>query len=347
MITTSLCMIVKNEEKVLARCLDSLEGLFDEIIIVDTGSTDSTKDIALKYTDNVYDFQWIDDFSAARNFAFSKCTKEYIYSADADEILDEVNYQKFKLLKETLVPEIEIVQMWYVNTHEFATTENFEKERRPKLYKRLRNFTWIDPIHESVNLNPVLYDSDIEIIHKPLNSHSKRDFHVFIKALERGEGISPKLHRMYADELLISGELSDYEEAENYFVSSIYDTNLDQDNITRSYCVLTKLYRLKGVDSQFFKYALKNIVIKPCSEICYELGLYYQELGDYDEACMWYQNAISETVPISDATSNNKKPLEKMAECYEAMAEINEFMREHLLEEASELRKKISEISLY
>ena len=65
MVEISLCMIVKNEEKVLARCLDSIVGLMDEIIIVDTGSSDKTKEIARKYTDNIYDFEWIDDFAPA------------------------------------------------------------------------------------------------------------------------------------------------------------------------------------------------------------------------------------------------------------------------------------------
>ena len=88
MITISLCMIVKNEERVLKRCLDSVRDLVDEIIIVDTGSTDATKRIAAGYTDKIYDFTWIDDFSAARNFAFSKATKEYIYSAEIGEGLD-------------------------------------------------------------------------------------------------------------------------------------------------------------------------------------------------------------------------------------------------------------------
>ena len=78
MITISLCMIVKNEERILARCLDSVKDLVDEIIIVDTGSADATKRIAAEYTDKIYDFTWIDDFSAARNFAFSKASKEYI-----------------------------------------------------------------------------------------------------------------------------------------------------------------------------------------------------------------------------------------------------------------------------
>ena len=65
MITLSLCMIVKDEEQVLARCLDSVRDVFDEIVIVDTGSTDQTKQIAERYTQNIYDFNWNDDFSAA------------------------------------------------------------------------------------------------------------------------------------------------------------------------------------------------------------------------------------------------------------------------------------------
>lgn len=62
-------MIVKNEEEVLRQCLDSVNNLCEEIIIVDTGSTDKTKEIAREYTDKIIDFKWIDDFSAARNIA--------------------------------------------------------------------------------------------------------------------------------------------------------------------------------------------------------------------------------------------------------------------------------------
>ena len=179
MITISLCMIVKNEEAVLARCLDSLRGLMDEIIIVDTGSTDNTKEIALKYTDKVYDFSWCDDFAAARNFSFSKATMEYIYAPDADEVLDEVNRRRFAMLKAAMLTDIEIVTMKYITPDEFNTVQNANCDIRPKLYKRLRTFSWINPVHETVRLDPIIYDSDIEIKHLPQGMHGKRDFTIF------------------------------------------------------------------------------------------------------------------------------------------------------------------------
>lgn len=70
MIEISLCMIVKNEEKILARCLDSVADLVDEIVIVDTGSTDATKKIAANYTDKIYDFTWDDEFFGSAEFCF-------------------------------------------------------------------------------------------------------------------------------------------------------------------------------------------------------------------------------------------------------------------------------------
>ena len=146
MISISMCMIVKNEQDILARCLDSYAGTYDELIIIDTGSTDNTKEIAAHYTDKIYDFEWINDFSAARNFAFSKAECDYIFSADADEVLDDTNNYALRELKHVLLPEIDIVQMYYVNASEYNSVYNAHKELRPKLFKRLRPFTWISPI---------------------------------------------------------------------------------------------------------------------------------------------------------------------------------------------------------
>lgn len=99
----SACLIVKNEEKYLQRCLESIYQYVDEIIITDTGSTDKTLEIAKKYTDKIYFFEWINDFAAARNFCQSHAKSEYILRIDADEyfhqkdiirLIDEINLRK-------------------------------------------------------------------------------------------------------------------------------------------------------------------------------------------------------------------------------------------------------------
>ncbi len=81
----SACVIAKNEEKNLAKCLASLKGYADEIIVTDTGSTDGTRQVAAHFGARVYDFAWRDDFSAAKNFTKGKATGEWIVFLDADE----------------------------------------------------------------------------------------------------------------------------------------------------------------------------------------------------------------------------------------------------------------------
>lgn len=83
--TLSLVMIVKNEEAVLNRCLNSVKGIVDEIIVVDTGSTDRTKEIALSYDAKIYDYEWNDHFAEARNFALALSTSDWNLVLDADE----------------------------------------------------------------------------------------------------------------------------------------------------------------------------------------------------------------------------------------------------------------------
>ena len=175
MITISVCMIVKNEADKLDTCLKSLVPIADEIIVVDTGSSDSTKEIARKYTDKVSDYTWTGSFSDARNHAFSLATCDYIYSADADEELDKENIDKFVALKQVLDTDIDIVQMYYCNQLQNNTIYSFDRELRPKLYKRLRPFVWEETIHEAVRLQPRVYDSDIDIIHRPGEGHAARD----------------------------------------------------------------------------------------------------------------------------------------------------------------------------
>lgn len=319
MITVSLCMIVKNEEQILKRCLDSLAGLMDEIIIVDTGSTDATKEIAAKYTDQVYDFVWVNDFAAARNFAFSKANMEYIYSADADEVLDEKNRTAFLQLKQTLLPEIEIVQMYYANQLSHGTIYNYDRELRPKLFKRNRTFRWQGAIHEQVGITTVIYDSEIEICHMPRNSHKDRDLAAFKRLVEAGEVLDKRLHNIYAKELFISGEDKDFLAAREFFRASCVDQARGDDELKEAACVAARAARIAGDVADFFKYAMKVIACDGCAEICCELGEYYRQIGDYDEAVVWFYNAAYETECILNVRCGGEIPLTGLADCYRAL----------------------------
>ena len=125
-LTLSLCMITKNEEQFLEQCLNSVKELVDEIIIVDTGSTDKTKEIASKFTDKIYDFQWCDDFSAARNESLKYATQDWILVLDADEVISKEDYQK---IKELIQPEIQPEASAYtlIQRNYFQSEDNFGK----------------------------------------------------------------------------------------------------------------------------------------------------------------------------------------------------------------------------
>lgn len=319
MITISLCMIVKNEEKILARCLDSVADLADEIIIADTGSTDATKEIARRYTEHVFDFPWVDDFSAARNFVFSKATMEYIYSADADEVLSPENREKFRLLKETLLPEIEIVQMKYANQLQYGTVYNYDEEYRPKLFKRKRDFVWEEPIHETVRLSPVIYDSDIVITHLPGESHAKRDLESFHRHCVNGYRLSKRLHGLYARELMLAGDGEDFARAADIFFASAADNTRDSEEMAQACCVAAKAARLAGDTVTFFKYTSKVIAEEACSEICCEMGHFYEDNADWEEAAVWYYNAVYETSPILNLQAGGRESLEGLIRCYEQL----------------------------
>lgn len=84
----SVCIIARNEEKNIERCLSALSGLGWELVVVDTGSSDRTREIVKKFTDKLYDFPWCDDFSAAKNYAVSKAEHDWVMVVDSDEFLE-------------------------------------------------------------------------------------------------------------------------------------------------------------------------------------------------------------------------------------------------------------------
>jgi glycosyltransferase involved in cell wall biosynthesis len=145
--TISLALIAKNEEKNLPRLLDSVKDCFDQIVLVDTGSTDKTKEIAEKYNCDVFDFEWINDFSAARNFAFSKATKDFVMWLDCDDELK--GREEFIQWRDHAMS---YVDMWLA-TYNYAV----DKDKNPivsfvreRVFKRSLNPKWKYPLHEGI-----------------------------------------------------------------------------------------------------------------------------------------------------------------------------------------------------
>jgi len=180
----SVVMIVKNEEEMLARCLDSVKQA-DEIIICDTGSEDKTIEIAKKYTDKVFtDFVWCDDFAKARNHALSKATGDYILSIDADEYLhnwDEVR----KVAEESEKKGFLAVDVKMI--HERGTIHYF-----PRFFKRCPQVWWEGAVHNHVCFSPANRRQDtfgnIEITYGYSPAHTKdpnRSLRILLKEVER------------------------------------------------------------------------------------------------------------------------------------------------------------------
>lgn len=136
----SIALIVKDEAKILEKCLESIKEA-DEIVVVDTGSTDDTIEIAKKYTDKIYNFKWCDDFSKARNFAKDKCTGDWILSIDADhQLLTPISEVK-KVIEKTDKRVLNIKSKSGNNWH-----------YRAVLFKNDKDIKWVGKVHENLNV---------------------------------------------------------------------------------------------------------------------------------------------------------------------------------------------------
>ncbi|TCZ76853.1 glycosyltransferase [Paenibacillus albiflavus] len=162
----SLCMIVKDEERVLARCLDSVKGLVDEIIIVDTGSTDRTKEIASKYTDHVYDYTWSNDFAAARNESIRRATSEWILVLDADEYVQQAGIESLRtyLINKTPSPYT-VLMVPIINYLGSANVDDSIVEATvARVFKAGLGTHYTKPIHEQITN----HDHRLQFVQYPL-----------------------------------------------------------------------------------------------------------------------------------------------------------------------------------
>jgi tetratricopeptide (TPR) repeat protein len=174
--TVSLCMIVKNEEKHLARCLKSVKPVVHEIVVVDTGSTDRTREISRAFGARVLDFDWVDDFSKARNFSLAQAFGDWIFILDADEVLSPRSHAAFRSLVRNpqLGPTAYSFRTrnythhsstfgWTANRREFYEEEGsgWFPSDKVRLFPKHARIRFANPVHELVE--PCLLEMGIDI----------------------------------------------------------------------------------------------------------------------------------------------------------------------------------------
>ncbi|MGL5675360.1 MAG: tetratricopeptide repeat-containing glycosyltransferase family 2 protein [Cellulosilyticaceae bacterium] len=282
--TISLCMIVKDAKKTLKVCLDSVKDIVDEIIIVDTGSTDETKQIAKGYTDKIFDMQWENDFAKARNISFSYATKDYIMWLDADDVIEKEEGNKLKALKTLIDEKTDVVLMnYYVDFDKKGNV--LLSYYRERLIKRALGAKWVEPVHEVLEVKGNMIYSDIYITHTGRSTGKTRNLEIYEGYLKAGNSLSNRGTLYYGRELF---ENKQYEKARQIFEGILENQSSNGEECANACLMIAYCNKsLKEVSLPILYESFKYT--EPRKEICYEIAEYYMEEGVYEKAIFWYE----------------------------------------------------------
>ncbi len=307
MLTLSLCMIVKNEEMHLERCLSSVKDVVDKIVIVDTGSVDKTLAIAEKYNANIFHFEWINDFSAARNFALKKCTTDWILYLDADE---EVNSNSIDELKSYKLKTPAAV---YCTVKSIGTSDlNGSVMRYPRLFANFPGVEFTGKVHEqiidSVRKNKIpLVDSQIEIIHHGyaideagLKQKKERNLSLLMLNENKNSNIYDTLKLINT---LIS--LDKYDEAEQRINKLLENKSLSTNNFSLALFYKAQIKFEQNDLKSALDCALKSFKhFKNKPEVGYLIYLIFLRAENFNEALKYILFTINANKNLLDNKSN-------------------------------------------
>ena len=322
MSTLSLCMIVKDEETVLPRCLESVQGLFDEIVVIDTGSKDHTREIARAFGAFVYDLPWQDDFSAARNFSFSKATSDYLFWMDADDVLPPPSHERFPALRAFLEEERpDTLFLPYECTgQDNAPSLVFRRER---VLRRCPMAHWVGRVHECIV--PFGKQSFYPLPVRHLGSEKERgerNLRIY-EQWEKEEPLSPRdafyfgrelsYHRRYKE---AAARLESMLKSDGWYVNKIEACK-----------VLALCYEAQGLPEQALSVLFQSFLFgEPRASVCCELGRLLQSQNRLKEAVFWFEAALScrdhsEEGDFETPDSRALTPLLSLVCCYDALGE--------------------------
>lgn len=279
-------MIVKDEEDVLARCLECVAPFADEIVIADTGSTDGTVTIARIFTDKVYSFPWCDDFAAARNFSFSKANCDLIMWLDADDVITEENAAKIALLKNA--EDFDVAFLKYAAAFDGdVPTFVYYRER---IFRRSLGLQWKGEVHEVIEPAGRIIYSDACVYHKKVKTGDRtRNLRIYQNLISKGVRLDPRQKFYYGRELFFNGlypesvaVLQDYLDGEGWVENKIEACR----TLYKALLILNR--RGEAVSALLRAFSFSS----PRAEDCCALGEYFAEQNDVRSAIYWYECAL-------------------------------------------------------
>lgn len=285
--TLSVCLIVKDEQAVLKRCLSCVSKFADEIVVVDTGSSDETVEIAEKFTDKVYFFKWCDDFSAARNFAFDKAVCDLVMWLDADDVVTDENCAKINELKNSF-EGYDMAVLPYAASFD-GGQPNFVYNRE-RIFRRDGGYRFSGEVHEAVAPYGKIYYSDAVVYHKKEKANEPlRNLAILQKKIAAGKRLCARDKFYYGRELLFNkmyreaiAVLEDFMCGDGWFI-----------NKAEACINLYHAYAALGEENKALSSLVRSMtIIPPNSQTCCILGEHFFKKGEYEFSIYWYNTAL-------------------------------------------------------
>ncbi len=330
-------MIVRDEEEVIERCLSTVVSLVDEIVIVDTGSIDGTIACCRKFTANIFKFEWQEDFAAARNFAFSKASSDYILWLDADDVIEAEHVPALSLLKERLTHDVYFLPYNYSQDEYQRSSCMLMRER---IVRNDGSFQWKYPVHEVIH-NTAGRSASYETI--PVK-HSRTPH-----GIERDSGRNLAIlqqamrHENYAHEprmwFYLGQELYDhrrFEEAIPAFERFVSFPDLWQEEHAIALFRIAQCHVacIGGDDEHIHAarwYARKAIAVDSrWAEPHYALGEIAFHVGDDEEAIFWFRKCLRDVPPVLSPVNRelyHVKPYLYLVFCYDRLRQYEDARR--------------------
>ncbi len=285
---TSLCMIVKNEEKNLPDCLRSVEGLFGEIVIADTGSADNTRDVARRFGARVVEFPWCDSFGAARNASLGAATGKWVMWLDADDRLDEENRRRLRDVLTGLGDELDAYAMKVRSVLDPGRTA-FRLLDQVRLFRNLPQIRWDYRIHEQIlpavnRLGGGVRWADVVIDHvgyqDPALRQGKLDRNLRLLEMEAAEKPDDSFALFNLGWTLM--DLGRHREALPRLQRSLERVTPQSSIVRKLYHLLSLTHRLLGESEEALKVCRQGLGRFPDDgELLLEEGLFLRDRGDW------------------------------------------------------------------